>query len=301
METSAPQSQMTALLSNEVLARVERLRINSRHRFTNRTRGEHLYGKGGSSNEFSDYRDYVEGDDVRYVDWNIFSRLHRPYLKLYHHEEEMHIVMLVDASSSMLFEDKLLRAKQLAAAFAVMGLFSTERVSCYAFTGIDGDMPILPPCAGRGSMSKVFRFLEDIEGGGDAPLEVGITNLLKRHRGRGVVVLLSDFLTYKDLTPALNRLFSKGLEIFAVQILGPRETDPDISSDLRLVDCEVGGTLDVSAVGDLLSIYHEYLLAYARNLELMCQQRSGKFVSIGSTDSIAHVMFDLLRRKGWVV
>jgi uncharacterized protein (DUF58 family) len=301
METSRTKSQMTTLLSNEVLARVERLRIQSRHRFTNRSRGEHLFGKGGSSNEFSDYRDYVEGDDIRYIDWNIFSRLQRPYMKLYHHEEEMHVVMLVDASSSMLFEDKLLRAKQLAACFAVMGLFNTERVSVHAFTGIEGKVPILPPCAGRGSMNKVFRFLEEIDGGGDAPLESGIETLLKRHRGRGVVVLLSDFLTYKDLKPALNRLFSKGLEIFAVQVLGPTETDPDISQDLRLVDCEMGNTLDVSAVGDLLSIYQEYLLAYARNLELMCQQRSGSFVSIGSQDSIEHVMFDLLRRKGWVM
>lgn len=115
---------VTRLFGNDVLSRLERLRIAALQRRTNRTRGEHLHGKGGSSTEFTDYRDYIAGDDVRYIDWNIFSRLNRPFLKLYKHEEEMHVVVLVDASASMQFEGKLDRAKQLAAAF---GLMSTLR------------------------------------------------------------------------------------------------------------------------------------------------------------------------------
>ena len=78
---------VTALLENDVLSRVEKMRINATRHFTNRSQGEHLSGKGGTSMEFADYRNYVEGDDIRYVDWNIFSRLHRPYLKLFHQEE----------------------------------------------------------------------------------------------------------------------------------------------------------------------------------------------------------------------
>ena len=84
---------VTRLFGNDVLSRVERLRISPLERRTNRTRGEHLHGKGGSSTEFTDFRDYVAGDDVRFVDWNIFSRLNRPYLKLYKHEEEMQVVI----------------------------------------------------------------------------------------------------------------------------------------------------------------------------------------------------------------
>ena len=108
-------AQFTSLLENSTLARVERMRLTPLRRLTNRSRGEHLAGKGGTSTEFNDYRDYVAGDDMRYVDWNIFSRLNRPYLKLYRHEEEMHVVVLLDASSSMLFGSKFERARQLAA------------------------------------------------------------------------------------------------------------------------------------------------------------------------------------------
>ncbi|MCA9044091.1 MAG: DUF58 domain-containing protein, partial [Planctomycetaceae bacterium] len=86
---SIAATQFTPLLGNDVLARVERMRLNPLNRQTNRMRGEHLSGKGGTSIEFRDYRDYVAGDDIRYVDWNIFARLNEPYLKLYAHEEEM--------------------------------------------------------------------------------------------------------------------------------------------------------------------------------------------------------------------
>lgn len=300
MDITATKAQFTSLLSNETLGRLERLRIAPRRRLTNRTRGEHLSGKGGSSTEFSDYRNYVAGDDVRYVDWNIFSRLHRPYLKLYRHEEEMHVVILLDASSSMLFANKLLRARQLAAAFGIMGLLNNERVSVYACHHAGVEPNLMPPSTGRVNRRRLFDFLEKIEGGGDASIEQAVEAVLRRHKGKGVVVILSDFLTFGDLQRPLNLLFSAGLEIFGLQILSPVELNPEITGDLRFVDCETGETLDVSSAGDLLGIYHEHRQALQEELEILCQQRSGRFLSLNSQDSVEWVLFDLLRRKGWV-
>src|SRR5262245_44160968 len=179
------------------------MRLQPRRRLTNRTQGEHLSGKGGTSIEFSDYRDYAAGDDMRYVDWNIFSRLNRPYVKQYRHEEEMHVVILVDASSSMEYEDKFLRAKQLAAAFAVMGLLNAERVSIYGCNHTGSHPKLMPPTTGRAKMQRAFEFLEKLEVGGDFPIESAVDAVLGRHRGRGIVVLLSDFLTFGDITRPL--------------------------------------------------------------------------------------------------
>ncbi|HUW55569.1 MAG TPA: DUF58 domain-containing protein [Planctomycetota bacterium] len=299
-ERSTREPQMTRLLDNRTLSRLERLRINSLRRFTDKRRGEHLAGRSGTSTEFSDYRDYVPGDDVRFVDWNIFARLNRPYLKLYHTEEEMHVVLLVDASSSMMFENKLERALQLAASFTVMGLMGTERVSAAAFNST-GEAPTqIRRCIGRGSMMKVFRFLEGIEGGGNAPVDDGIETFLKYHVGRGIAVILSDFLTFGDMRRAFNRLFSSGLETFGLQILGPSELDPEVAGDVRFVDCETAETLDVSP-GELLGIYQEYREDYQRNLAQLCRQRSGRFVATSTEDSLEWVLFDLLRRRGWIV
>ncbi len=261
MEKTSRKPQLTSLLANDVLSRVERMRIQPNRRQTNRSRGEHLSGKGGSSIEFSDYRDYVAGDDIRYVDWNIFARLRRPYLKLYRHEEEMHVVVLIDASSSMEFEDKFERAKQLAAAFGIMGLMAGERVSIFSCHHSGSAPAMMPPTSGQVGRRRLFSFLESVQSGGSFPVEQAVETMLRFHTGKGIVFILSDFLTFGDVKRSFNMLFSSGLEIAAIQLLGPSEISPEVAGDVRFVDSETGTTLDVSSAGDLLGIYHEHRLA----------------------------------------
>ena len=293
-------TQFTSLLENSTLARVERMRMLPLRRRTNRSRGEHLAGKGGTSTEFNDYRDYVAGDDMRYVDWNIFSRLNRPYVKQYRHEEEMHVVVLVDASASMQFGDKFLRAKQLAACFGVMGLMNIEKVSVFACQHAGKTPLILAPCTGRISMKRIFKFLEEIPPGGDFPIEEAVEAVLVQHRGRGIAVLLSDFLTFGAMERPMNMLFSAGLEVFAVQLLSGIELNPELTGDLRFVDSESGLTLDVSSVGDLLGFYHEHLNGLQEHLSTLCRQRSGRFVCLDASTPLDEILFDVLKRKGWL-
>ena len=302
METTETKkkTQLTTLLDNDVLARVERMRLNPTRRLTNRSRGEHLAGKGGASTEFADYRDYSPGDDVRYIDWNIFSRLNRPYMKQFRHEEEMHVVILVDASASMAFDGKLERAKQLAGAMAVMALMNLERVSIYACREKGDTLKFLSGITGRVSMRLLFDFLEGIEEGGDFPIDEAVEAVLRRHTGRGIAIVLSDFFTFGALERPMNMLFSAGLEVFGVQILAPSEIQPELTGDLRFVDCENGATLDISSAGELLGIYEEHRLALEQELESLCRRRSGRFLSISSHDPLKWVLFDLFRRRGWI-
>lgn len=292
--------QLTRLLPNAVLDRLERLRIVPRGRRSNRSRGEHLTGKGGTSTEFCDYRDYTPGDDTRFVDWNIFARLHRPYLKQFHQEEERHVVLLIDASASMRFEEKLDRARQLAAAFGMMGLLSHERVSIYASHQADHAPERLPPCRGRANLRRLFEFIEGVDGSGDAPLERAIELLLKFHTGRGVCLILSDFLTLGDLRRSFNMLYATGLEPMGLQILGPREIEPDVTGDIRLVDSETQHMLDVSSAADLLALYQEYRLRLQDELTTLCQRRAGRFESVSSLETAEAVLLDRLRRRGWI-
>ncbi|WP_299469003.1 DUF58 domain-containing protein [uncultured Gimesia sp.] len=301
MSQETQSNQYTSLFDNKTLSMLERMRLNPTRRLTNRSRGEHLSGKGGTSTEFSDYRNYVAGDDVRYIDWNIFSRLHRPYMKQYQHEEEMHVVLILDASSSMDYEDKILRCQQLAAAFGVMGLLNFEKVSAYACNQKGGRPAKMAPCTGRISMKRLFDFLTKIEVGGDSPIEAAVEDVLRTHRGRGVAIVLSDYESFGDLSRPFNMLYSAGLEIFGVQILGPSEINPEINGDLRLVDSESGQTLDISSAGDLLGLYHEHRALLEEHLAMLCRQRSGRFMTVNSGDSLEHVLFDLLRRKRWVL
>lgn len=293
-------ARLTSLFDNSLLARIERLRMLPQRRLTNRSRGEHLAGKGGTSNEFHDYRDYSAGDDVRYVDWNIFARIQRPYLKLYRHEEELQVVILVDTSASMQFGRKLELARQLAAAFGIMGLMNLEKVSVYAGGGASNNPLRFPPGTGRIKVRELLTTAEALSGGGDQSIDAAVDELLKHHRGRGIAVVLSDFLTFGNLERAFNQLFSAGLELFALQILAPVELDPEINGDLQFVDCETDQTLDISSAGDLLSIYREHLTALQSDLGLMCRQRSGRYVCVSSDTPLETVLLDTLRRQGWV-
>ena len=131
-------------------------------------------------------------------------------------------------------------------------------------------------------------------------LEEGVQAMLRDHSGRGVVLIVSDFLTYSDPAGALTRLVSAGLEIFGIQVLGPTEIDPEVAGDTRFVDSEGAGTLDVSAAGDVVGIYQEYRHRHERHLENLCRHRGGRFLATSSESPISYVLFDLLTRKGWI-
>ena len=292
--------QLTTLLPNDLLARLERLRVNPRRKKTNRSHGEHLSGKGGTSIDFSDYRDYVAGDDLRYVDWNIFSRLNQPYLKLFAHEEEMQVPILLDASSSMNFEGKFELARQIAAVFGMASLTSVEKVSVYSCSQAGKPPAVFPATRGRASVRRFLSFLEGLTPGGEFPVDQAIEDVLQRRRGKGVVVVISDFLTFGDVGRAFNLLHGSGLEIFAIQILGPSERNPELTGDFRFVDSESGSTLDISSVGELLGLYQAHRQALEDHLSKESQKREGRFLSLTSDQSIKNVVFDELIRKGWL-
>jgi uncharacterized protein (DUF58 family) len=295
----AEVAQITSLLTNRDLDRLARLRLNTSRRFTNRARGEHFASKGGTSTEFCDYRDYTPGDDVRFVDWNIFARIERPYLKQFHHEEELHVAIILDASNSMQFEDKFALGLKVATALGVVGLRGQEKVSATIVGGARAQR--LQPSSGRTSMRKLFVFLEGVESGGEQTFDRGIETFLRRHHGRGVAILISDFLSAEDFQRSFNLLNGSGLEIFGLQILGPSEMSPELAGDLRFVDSETHALLDISSAGDLLTLYHEYREGHAARLAELCRQRNGRFLTVSSAEPFETVMFDSLRRRGWVV
>ena len=294
---------LSSLLPNDVLRRLGRTRLQPVRRLSNPSRGEHLAGKGGASTEFADYRDYAPGDDVRFVDWNIFSRLGKPYMKLYRHEEELHVALILDASASMRYGSpttKLTQAARIAAAFGQCALSGVERVSAHACRTAGDGPRRLPPVSGRASLGRLLAFLEGVRPGGEYPIEDAVTDVLKRHRGRGIAVILSDFLTFGDVAKPLGRLQAAGLEPWCVQVLAPEELDPDLAGDVRLVDCENGAALDVTRAGDLLGLYRDHRLALEDELAGQCRRRGGRFLPVGSNDDVKALLFGTLRRRGWL-
>src|SRR3954463_16516052 len=129
------EAKPTQLLDPKFLVRLEQLELVSRKIFLGRMKGERLSRKKGQSVEFADYRNYVVGDDLRFLDWNLFARLDRLFIRLFMEEEDLHFYVLIDNSLSMDFGDptKLHYAKQVAAALAFVGLVNLDRVVVEVF------------------------------------------------------------------------------------------------------------------------------------------------------------------------
>src|SRR5215471_8811874 len=124
------------LLEPDFLHRLEQLELASRKIFVGKMKGERLSRRKGQSVEFADYRNYVVGDDLRFLDWNIYGRLERLFVKLFFEEEDLHVNVLLDMSKSMDFGEpaKSLYARRVAAAIAYIGLANYNRVSLCAFS-----------------------------------------------------------------------------------------------------------------------------------------------------------------------
>src|SRR4051794_35876966 len=161
-----PETASTPLLEPKFLARLEQLELVSRKIFVGRMKGERLSKRKGQSVEFADYRNYVVGDDLRFLDWSLFARLDKLFIRLFLEEEDLHVYVLIDNSLSMDFgtPSKLRFAKQIAAALGFVGLVNNDRVIVEAFN--DRLVQSSPPMRGRKSLWRLLGFLDTIEPAG---------------------------------------------------------------------------------------------------------------------------------------
>src|SRR5437763_10846590 len=185
-----PDTQSPPLIDPKFLARLEQLELVSRKIFLGRMKGERRSKKKGQSVEFADYRNYVVGDDLRFLDWNLYARLDRLFLRLFMEEEDLHFYVLLDNSLSMGFgtPSKLHYAKQIAAALGFIGLVNLDRVVIEAFN--DRLTQGLPAVRGRRSFFRVLDFLEKLEPAGPSDLKAALKAFTIKSSGKGVVVLI---------------------------------------------------------------------------------------------------------------
>src|SRR5438270_1691347 len=258
------------LLDPQFLARLEQLELVSRKIFLGRMKGERRSKRKGQSVEFADYRNYVIGDDLRFLDWNLFARLERLFIRLFMEEEDLHFYVLLDNSLSMDFGSptKLHYAKQVAAALGFIGLVNMDRVVVEAFN--DRLTQSLPPARGKRSFWRLLDFLQQLEPAGPSDLKKALRGFSIKCSGRGVVVVLSDFMDKGGYEDALRYLVARQLDIYVIQVLSQEETEPEIVGDLLLVDVEDEDVAEITVSGPLLKRYKQNLAAYRAELHEFC-------------------------------
>ncbi len=288
------------LLSPELLARLERLELVTRKIFRGRLKGERRSRRQGQSVEFADFRNYVPGDDLRFMDWNLYARLDKLFLKLFREEEDLHFFALLDASTSMDFGDptKLHYAKQLAAALGFIGLVRADRVQLETLGGSRrAQAPVL---RGRRSLWQMLEFLADVQPGANLPLADSLRHFALRNSGKGILVLLTDLLDKRGYEQALRVLLAQRMDVYVIHILTPEELEPDIKGDLRLVDCEDGEVTDVTVSRPLLDRYQKTLAAFVAGARDFCTRRGMVYMLASTAVPVEDVVTRYLRQRGLV-
>src|SRR5437763_10434521 len=212
-----PDTATPPLLDPEFLARLEQLELVSRKIFLGRMKGERRSKRKGQSVEFADYRNYVVGDDLRFLDWNLYARLDRLFLRLFMEEEDLHFYLLIDNSLSMDFGDptKLHYAKQVAAALGFIGLVNLDRVVVEAFN--DRLTQTMPAARGRRGVWRLIDFLKEVQPAGGSDLPQRMRSFSLKCSGKGIVVLLSDMMDKGGYEDALRYIVARQMDIYIVQ------------------------------------------------------------------------------------
>lgn len=301
----------TSLLPPELLRRLEQLQMLAARRAKSSSRGERRSRARGVSVEFADYRNYVVGDDLRYLDWNLFGRLDRLFLKLYEEERELPVQIFLDGSESMTFGNprKFDFARQVAAAMGYVALCGFDRVTVRVFPeprAVEpAELPVyqrqlairgaLRAVRGKKSAMTFFSNIVGLTASGAADFNAALKRGAMEARQAGVAVVLSDFLDPNGYEPGLNALISRGFQVNAVQILAPEELDPSVFGDLRLIDSENGGVQEVTFGKYRLKAYQQSVASYIQRLREFCQGRGVAFFSVSSATDLNDLLLKQLR------
>lgn len=288
------------LLDPDFLTRLEQLELVTRKIFAGRVKGERRGKRKGQSVEFADYRNYVVGDDLRFLDWNLYARLDRLFLRLFLEEEDLHFFVLIDNSASMDFgtPTKLHYAKQVAAALGFVGLINLDRVVVEVFN--DRIVQSLPALRGRRSLWRLLDFLGKLEPTGPSDLARALRTFSLKTSGKGIVVVLSDFMDKNGYEDALRYLVARQMDVYAIQILSQEEIDPDLTGDLKLVDVEDADAAEITVHLPLLRRYKENLNAYRAELQAFCTRRGVTCLFTSTDVPFDRLVLTYLRQRGLV-
>jgi uncharacterized protein (DUF58 family) len=301
-KAAKPMRKLDDLLDSRLMAKLDGIDVMSRKIFAGKLQGERRSRRRGQSVEFADYRPYTPGDDLRFVDWNIYGRLDRLFLKMFLEEEDLSLVIAIDSSASMRTgnPDAFDYARRVAMALGYVGLVNQHRVSLVGFS--QGKIERATNLRGRRKAADLAQWLLQLEPEGGSGFEEAMRLVGTTRSGRGVMVLLSDFLFAEGFEKGLGMVTGRGFDLFALQILSPQTADPSreggISGDVLLVDSESGNETEVTVTPELLRIYRERLDRLCGALRGYCTRRDITHMVVESSTPVEALMLEYLRKRG---
>jgi len=284
---------MATLFNDEFARAVHRLRLIARQVPAGGRHADHRSRNLGPGMEFRDFRAYVPGDDLRRVDWNIYRRSGRVFLRLFEEPQDLPVYLLLDISDSMFFETppRADPARQMAAALAAVSLNQFDRTCVYPF-GADLVQP-LPAVGGKQNLRRVLTYLERLGPAGPTDLARSLRRFGGMKNRGGLAVVISDFFDPRGVEPVVEALRSLRHRLLLVQVMRPSDAAPPLEGEYRLADCESGVGLDVTVTARGIERYRRAYQAFNDRLMVFVARRKAAHMRLNADEPLLQQLGEL--------
>lgn len=287
------------LFPSDFLTRLEYLSIISKRVFRGQLLAQRRTMQMGSGIEFSDHREYTTGDDLRYLDWNIYARHGDLLLKRFQEEQDLHVYLMLDCSRSMQFGNppKFDLARHLVAALAYIALADLDRIAILAYA--DGIVAELPVTRGKARILPIMKFLEELPASGsDTNLARAAQGLLHRGARTGLAVVISDLFDEHGFQRGLDQLRHRRFDAHVIQLHDPKEADPSLLGDAELIDTETESVRKVTVTERNLQTYRRLFADHQTAVRDYCHSYALRCTQSPSTIRFDDLVMRMMRESG---
>ena len=292
------------ILNDEFFSRLETLTLELRANLGGFFGGKHLVRTYGQTVEFADYREYMLGDDIRRIDWNLYSRFEKFFLKLFTDERQMHTQIFIDCSASM-GKDMPEKADYVIGTAAALGYLSVHNMDKVSFKLVNGDKAEdnFGTIVGKRAFFNAISALDTLEFNGDSDIYKAITSCPNLGSNDGLTVIISDFFTSSNWKKAIDYLCYKKKQVLLIQVMTPDEIDPSYTGRVNLIDSEASGMDDIKnmriKIGRANQLaYEEALRDFREDLRSFCASRGADFISVSTDQPLERMLFKELLKVG---
>lgn len=280
-------------ISKEYLAKLDRLVLSIKGKLNQQGySGTRKSSAKGSSLEFSDFREYAVGDDLRRVDWNSYGRFGRLYLKLFMEEKQASVSIFVDNSTSMSMDGKIIYAKSLAASLSYITLQTMDKLNVFLWN--NGICAKKTDIQAKSRFLELLQFLDTLNTLGETNLTKSIHEFCMQSPGRGMTIIISDFLSEENWEEAIRMLQYRKQDVLFIWLLSAEDKDPSLRGNIRLQDVESNEVRDIEITESILTAYHKELSRYEAYLKELCKKRNVRFFSITQGEPLLKVITKII-------
>ena len=297
---------MKSYLNDAFFSRLEALAFNLRRDLGGYFGGKHLVNTYGQTVEFADYREYMLGDDIRRIDWNLYSRFEKYFIKLFTDERQMQVQIYIDCSGSMgkVNPNKGAYAIGVAAAMGYLAIHNMDKVSYHLIRGDKAENPF-GTIVGKTAFFRAMKTLDQTEFDGDVSISKAIIGNPNTGTGDGLTIVISDFFSDEDWKRGIDYLVYKKKQILLMQVFSPDELDPTYTDRINLIDAETTDLADSRNMKlrinkSMQQAFREAVIAFYDDIGNFCKKRGAGFMALDCEKPIERQLFSELLKRGTV-